>query len=83
MLNEKDSKDLKMINDTLRALRDHFEAKGQTFMLAWSLVVPNETPKGKMYANMITTTVRDVDMLLTTSEWTRMALIHLDNSVQL
>jgi len=29
--------DLDKINDSLRALRDHFEAKGQKFIVAWYL----------------------------------------------
>jgi len=73
MASTKDDEELKLINDSLRALRAHFEAKGQKFILAWALF-PKEEANGKMKANLIATSARDIDYLSATANWTCMAI---------
>lgn len=72
-----DDAELKMINDSLRALRDHFESKGRTFMLAWALFSDNPADF-KMKGNLIGTTARDIDYLSAVTNWTCMAVENLN-----
>jgi len=76
-----DDAELKMINDSLRALRDHFERKGKKFMLAWALF-SDDPADFKMKGNMISTSARDIDYLSAVTNWTCMAVENLNGGPQ-
>lgn len=77
MLTPDEQADMAMINKSLRALIGHFEKKGMTFILGWSLQKKGDPT---VMEHILATRATREQYLATTAQWTRHALNFCDGA---